>query len=53
MQPVVIDKPYQFIPPYRSTFWIRIFGSLLARHLRRAGASSPSSAAASSTSRNR
>jgi 1-acyl-sn-glycerol-3-phosphate acyltransferase len=34
MQAVVIDKPYQFIPPYRSAFWIRLFGSLLARHLR-------------------
>jgi 1-acyl-sn-glycerol-3-phosphate acyltransferase len=35
MQPVVIDKPYQFIPPYRGTFWIRILGSLLPRYLRR------------------
>jgi 1-acyl-sn-glycerol-3-phosphate acyltransferase len=36
MQPVVIDKPYRFVPPYRSTFWIRVVGWLLPRNLRRA-----------------
>ena len=36
MQAVVIEKPYQFVPPYRGTFWIKLLGRLLPRHLRRA-----------------
>jgi len=35
MQAVVIDKPYQFIPPYRGTFWAKVFVKILPRHLRR------------------
>ena len=35
MQAVVIDKPYQFVPPHRGTFWIKLLGRLLPRHLRR------------------
>lgn len=36
MQAVVIDKPYQFVAPYRGTLWIKLLGWLLPRHLRRA-----------------
>jgi 1-acyl-sn-glycerol-3-phosphate acyltransferase len=35
MQPVVIDEPYQFIPPYRGTLWARLFRPFLARYLRK------------------
>lgn len=35
MQPVVFDEPYEFIPPYRGTFWARLFRLYLKRHLRR------------------
>jgi 1-acyl-sn-glycerol-3-phosphate acyltransferase len=35
MQSVVIDKRYRFIPPYAGTFWIRVMGWFLPRHLRR------------------
>ena len=28
-------EPYRFIPPYRSTFWCRLAGGLVKRHLRR------------------
>src|SRR5579872_2317998 len=34
LQAVVIDKPYEFIPPYRSTFWVRVLGTVLPWHLR-------------------
>ena len=35
MQNVVIDKPYQFVPPARGTFWARLLGRLvLPRYLR-------------------
>jgi 1-acyl-sn-glycerol-3-phosphate acyltransferase len=33
MQQVVIDKPYQFVPPYRGTFWVMVFHRLLPRYL--------------------
>ena len=33
MQNIVIDKPYQFVPPYRSQFWVRVFQPFLARYL--------------------
>jgi 1-acyl-sn-glycerol-3-phosphate acyltransferase len=35
MQQVVIDEPYQFIPPYRGTLWARLFRPFLARYLRK------------------
>jgi 1-acyl-sn-glycerol-3-phosphate acyltransferase len=35
MQSVVIDKPYQFVPPYRRTIWIRLMQRFMARYLRR------------------
>jgi len=28
-------EPYRFIPPYRSTFWCRVAGRVIPRHLRR------------------
>lgn len=38
MQNIIIEKPYQFIPPYRGTFWSSVFKGLRipAWHLRRA-----------------
>jgi 1-acyl-sn-glycerol-3-phosphate acyltransferase len=35
MQAVVIDKPYQFVAPYRRTFWIRLMQRFMPRYLRR------------------
>jgi hypothetical protein len=28
MQPIIIEKPYEFIPPYRGTFWPWVFRTL-------------------------
>jgi 1-acyl-sn-glycerol-3-phosphate acyltransferase len=25
MQNIIVEKPYQFVPPYRGTFWCRVF----------------------------
>ena len=38
MQNIIIEKPYQFIPPYRGTFWSWLFKklSIPARQLRKA-----------------
>ena len=33
MQPIVIDKPYVFIPPHRGTFWPRLLQHFLPRRL--------------------
>ncbi len=35
MHPVVIDKPYSFVPPYRGTWWPRFLQWFLRRNLRR------------------
>ena len=35
MHNVVIDKPYEFVPPYESRFWRPLVERLLVRHLRR------------------
>ncbi|MCA9071735.1 MAG: 1-acyl-sn-glycerol-3-phosphate acyltransferase [Planctomycetaceae bacterium] len=35
MQQIVFDEPYEFIPPYRGTFWALLFRHLLKGHLRR------------------
>src|SRR5579862_576830 len=35
MQPIVIDKPYKFVPPVHGEFWARVLGRLLPRSLRR------------------
>ena len=34
MQRIVFDEPYQFVPPYRGTFWSWAVGKLLPRTLR-------------------
>jgi 1-acyl-sn-glycerol-3-phosphate acyltransferase len=36
VQPIVIDKPYTFIPPHRGTFWPRLLQHFLRRRLQRA-----------------
>jgi 1-acyl-sn-glycerol-3-phosphate acyltransferase len=33
MQNIVIDKPYAFVPPYRSQFWVRVLQPFLAGYL--------------------
>ncbi len=33
MHPVVIDKPYQFVPPYRGRIWPRLLQRLVPRRL--------------------
>lgn len=35
MIPVVVDKPYRFVPPYSGTFWLRCVRPLLPWWLRR------------------
>lgn len=35
MHPVVVDKPYSFVPPYRGTYWPRFLQLLMRRKLRR------------------
>ena len=35
MQNIVIDKPYEFVPPHRGTFWYGLLQVYLRRHLRR------------------
>lgn len=35
MQQIVFDEPYEFIPPYRGTFWAWLFRQLLKGYLRR------------------
>ena len=35
MQQVVIDKPYRFLPPYPSEFWVRLVRWYLPRYLKR------------------
>lgn len=35
MQNIVIEKPYQFIPPHRGTFWHSVLQVYLRRYLRR------------------
>ena len=35
VQPVVIDKPYEFVAPYTGTFWVWLCGKLLRWYLRR------------------
>jgi 1-acyl-sn-glycerol-3-phosphate acyltransferase len=35
MIPVVVDRPYQFIPPYAGTFWLRLIRPILPWYLRR------------------
>jgi 1-acyl-sn-glycerol-3-phosphate acyltransferase len=35
MQAVVIDQPYQFVPPFPGTLWVRVLGPLLPYYLRR------------------
>ncbi|MEZ6126008.1 MAG: 1-acyl-sn-glycerol-3-phosphate acyltransferase [Planctomycetaceae bacterium] len=34
MQKLVFDEPYQFVPPYRGTFWSWVVGRMLPRLLR-------------------
>ena len=36
MHRVVFDEPYEFIPPYRGTFWSTAFQLYLPRHLKKA-----------------
>ena len=33
MQQVVIDKPYQFVPPYRGAVWVKLLQLLMPRYL--------------------
>jgi 1-acyl-sn-glycerol-3-phosphate acyltransferase len=33
MQPLVTEQAYRFIPPYRGTFWIRVFAPFLPGYL--------------------
>lgn len=35
MHPVVVDKPYSFVPPYRGTYWPRFLQLLIRRKLRK------------------
>ena len=35
MQNIIIDKPYRFIPPYRSTFWARTLHPFVPFYVRR------------------
>ena len=35
MHPVVIDKPYEFVPPYKGRFVPKLLQRLLPRHLNR------------------
>src|SRR3990170_4310777 len=35
MQPIVLDKPYQFIPPHRGRFWPAAFQLSLPHYLRK------------------
>jgi hypothetical protein len=35
MHPVVVDKPYSFVPPYLGTWWPRFLQLFLRRRLRR------------------
>ena len=35
MQNIVIDKPYEFVPPHRGTFWHALLQVYLRRYLRR------------------
>ncbi len=35
MHPVVIDKPYEFVPPYRGRWWPRILQWMLPRQLKK------------------
>lgn len=28
MQNIIVEKPYQFIPPYRGTFWLEVFKAI-------------------------
>ena len=35
MQKLVIEEPYRFVPPNRSTFWVKLFDPLLPAFLRR------------------
>ncbi|MGB7345391.1 MAG: 1-acyl-sn-glycerol-3-phosphate acyltransferase [Pirellulaceae bacterium] len=35
MHPVVLDEPYQFVPPYRGTLWPKFLQLFLRRRLRR------------------
>ena len=35
MQSVVIDEPYEFVPPYRGTWWARSLQLLLPRIIRK------------------
>ena len=34
MQNIIIDKPYRFVPPYQSAFWMRAFASYLPYNLK-------------------
>lgn len=35
MQPIIIDEPYRFVPPYKGTFWVRMIQCWLPSLLRR------------------
>ena len=35
MRDLIIEEPYEFVPPYRGRFWVNIIRPLLPRHLRR------------------
>lgn len=35
MQSIIIDKPYQFVPPYKGTFWVTALQPFLPIYLRR------------------
>ncbi len=35
MQQIVVDQPYQFIPPHKSRFWIWFFSNFLPGYMRR------------------
>jgi 1-acyl-sn-glycerol-3-phosphate acyltransferase len=35
MQNIIIDQPYQFVPPHRGRFWYGFFGPWLPRYLNR------------------
>ena len=35
MQNIIIDKPYEFVPPHHGTLWYALLQVYLRRHLRR------------------
>ncbi|MFH5805488.1 lysophospholipid acyltransferase family protein [Alienimonas sp. DA493] len=34
MQKMIVEEPYQFVPPYRGTFWVKLFHPFLPTFLR-------------------